>query len=142
MNLLDVNVWLASSWRNHEGHQRASKWLGGSPGPLGICRVTQMGFLRLSTVTAIAGTDTLTRREAWRALDQLRAQPQVAWLSEPEGLERVWRALSAGDNHDHKLWTDDYLAAFAQAGDFTLVTFDRTFSKRYPSVDVEVIDPR
>ena len=63
----------------------------------------------------------------------------MAVLDEPEGLERLWRALSAGDDQSHKLWTDDYLAAFAQTADLTLVTLDRSFIKRYPSVRVEVI---
>jgi len=33
------------------------------------------------------------------------------------------------------LWTDDYLAAFAQASG-ELVTFDRALSKRYTSVHI------
>jgi hypothetical protein len=41
----------------------------------------------------------------------------------------------------HKLWTDDYLAAFAQAGDTTLVTLDRKLPTRYPSVRVELLLP-
>ena len=139
MSLLDVNVWLASSWRNHESHERVTAWVQRASEGLAMCRVTQMGFLRLSTVSAIAGADTLTRREAWRALDELHLQPNVVWLDEPLGLERMWRALSAGDDRSHKLWTDDYLAAFAQAAHLTLVTLDRSFVKRYPSVRVEVI---
>jgi toxin-antitoxin system PIN domain toxin len=139
MSLLDVNVWLASSWRNHESHERVTAWIQRASEGLAMCRVTQMGFLRLSTMSAIAGPDALTRREAWRALDDLRLQPNVVLLDEPEGLERLWRALSAGDDQSHKLWTDDYLAAFAQTADLTLVTLDRSFIKRYPSVRVEVI---
>jgi hypothetical protein len=34
------------------------------------------------------------------------------------------------------LWTDDYLAAFAQAAPAKLVTLDRKIRTRYPSVDV------
>lgn len=139
MSLLDVNVWLASSWRNHEAHERVTAWVQRGSEGLAMCRVTQMGFLRLSTVPAIAGPDTLTRRAAWRALDELRLQPNVMWLEEPVGLERLWRAISAGDDRSHKLWTDDYLAAFAQTADLTLVTLERSFVKRYPSVRVEVI---
>jgi len=139
MSLLDVNVWLASSWRNHESHERVTAWVQRASEGLAMCRVTQMGFLRLSTVSAIAGADTLTRREAWRALDELHLQPNVMWLDEPVGLERTWRAISEGDDHSHKLWTDDYLAAFAQTANLTLVTLDRSFIKRYPSVRVEVI---
>jgi predicted nucleic acid-binding protein len=34
------------------------------------------------------------------------------------------------------LWTDDYLAAFAQAADATLATLDRKLHNRYPSIQV------
>ena len=139
MNLLDVNVWLASSWRNHESHERVSAWVQRATGSLGLCRVTQMGFLRLTTIPAIAGDDALTRRQAWQALDDLVRQSTVTWLDEPADLDRVWRAISAGDDQSHRLWTDDYLAAFAQVADLTLVTLERSFVKRYPSVRVEVI---
>jgi uncharacterized protein len=51
----------------------------------------------------------------------------------------VWRAISARDDKSHKLWTDDYLAAFAQASDVTLITIDRKIPARYPSVRVELL---
>ena len=51
--------------------------------------------------------------------------------------DAVWRAISARDDKSHKLWTDDYLAAFAQAGGLTLATLDRKLPGRYPSVRVE-----
>lgn len=61
------------------------------------------------------------------------------WLQEPDGLETAWRAISAADDRSHRLWTDDYLAAFAQAGGLTLITLERGLARRYPSVRVEVI---
>ena len=45
------------------------------------------------------------------------------------------------DDKSHKLWTDDYLAAFAQASDATLATLDTKFPARYPSVRVESLLP-
>jgi hypothetical protein len=42
---------------------------------------------------------------------------------------------------NHKLWTDDYLAAFAQASDAALVTLGRKMPARYPSVRVEPLLP-
>src|SRR5215470_4237901 len=58
---------------------------------------------------------------------------------EPAELDAVWRAISAHDYKSHKLWTDDYLAAFAQASDATLITLDRKVPARYPSVRVELL---
>lgn len=39
----------------------------------------------------------------------------MRWAGEPSQLEQAWRAISARDDHGHKLWIDDYLAASAQA---------------------------
>ena len=46
--------------------------------------------------------------------------PDVRWQGEPTEVDVARRALSARDDRSHKRWTD-YLAAFAQAGHFTLV---------------------
>jgi predicted nucleic acid-binding protein len=85
------------------------------------------------------GGDAIDRSQAWRTYDQLRADERVLWVDEPRELDAVWRAISARDDKSHKLWTDDYLAAFAQACDATLVTLDRKVPARYPSVRVELL---
>jgi hypothetical protein len=72
---------------------------------------------------------------------RLWADERVLWADEPEELDAVWRAISARDDKSHKLWTDDYLAAFAQAGGFTLAILDGKFPSRYPSVRVESLLP-
>jgi len=56
----------------------------------------------------------LDRSQAWRTFDQLWADERVQWVDEPAELDAVWRVLSARDDQSHKLWTDDYLAAFAR----------------------------
>lgn len=136
MKLLDVNVWLAASWARHRHHEVAKKWLDQQEDELAFCRVTQMAFLRLITNPAITGRDALSRREAWDAVDQLMADSRVRLLAEPETLVPLWKALSKRDDHDHLLWTDDYLAAFAQAASAELVTLDGVFRTRYPAVRV------
>ena len=100
-----------------------------------------MGLLRLLSNPAIMGDDAIDRSQAWRIYDQLWADERVLWADEPAELDAVWRAISARDDKSHKLWTDDYLAAFAQASDATLVTLDRKMTARYPSVRVEVLLP-
>jgi hypothetical protein len=60
---------------------------------------------------------------------------------EPGELDAVWRAISARDDKSHKLWTDDYLAAFAQASEATLITLDRKMPARYPSVQIKALFP-
>lgn len=102
-----------------------------------FCRVTQMGLLRLLSNPAIMGEDAIDRSAAWRVFDQLWADERVLWADEPDDLDAVWRAISARDDMSHKLWTDDYLAAFAQTSGATLATLDRELPARYPSVVVD-----
>jgi hypothetical protein len=117
----------------------AAAWFAQQQHGLTLCRVTQMSLLRSLSNPAVMGTDVANRSTAWNVVDQLKADDRVDWADEPVGLEQVWRALSALDDNSHKLWTDDYLAAFAQAGDLSLVTLDRQFVRRYPSIHVETL---
>jgi uncharacterized protein len=137
VKLVDVGVWLAAVWGRHVHQPLAAQWFGEEADDIAFCRVTQMGLLRLLSNPAIMGEDAIDRSQAWRTYDQLWADERVLWADEPAELDAVWRAISARDDKSHKLWTDDYLAAFAQASDATLVTLDRKLSGRYPSVQVE-----
>lgn len=139
MNLLDANVWLAGIWDGHADHQKAVHWRSTADGACAMCRVSQMAVLRLLTDAAVTGAAALTRREAWKLVMRQLDDPTVVWLDEPEGLEESWRTLSSRDDKNHKVWTDDYLAAFAQRSGATLVTLDRALAGRYPSVAVETI---
>ena len=137
MILVDVGVWLAAIWGRHAHYPVASDWLNRQADDLVFCRVTQMGLLRLLSTPTIMGEDAIDRSQAWRLFDHLWADERVLWANEPDELDAVWRAISARDDKSHKLWTDDYLAAFAQASDLTLATLDRKLQGRYPSVRVE-----
>jgi toxin-antitoxin system PIN domain toxin len=134
MKLPDVNVWLAAVWSRHSRHPAAKNWVDAEEGDLAFCRVTQMGLLRLLTNPAVTSNDALSRRGAWEVFEKLLADPRIRLLAEPQGLDPLWTAFSKRDEKSHLLWTDDYLAAFAQAGDIEFVTFDRALQKRYPSV--------
>jgi len=136
MKLLDVNVWVAAVWAHHQYHAVAKQWLDQQEDDLGFCRVTQMALLRLVTNPSVIGGRALSRRQAWDLFDRLMTDPRVHFLSEPEGLAPLWVTFSKRDDYDRLLWTDDYLAAFAQAANADLVTFDRAFRSRYPAVRV------
>lgn len=136
MKLPDVNVWLAASWSRHSAHNAARDWMDAEEGDLVFCRVSQMAFLRLLTNPAITKEDALPRRRAWEVFDSLVGDPRIRLLAEPQGLDSLWRAFSKREDKSHLLWTDDYLAAFAQAADAEFITFDRALYKRYSSVRV------
>jgi hypothetical protein len=139
VKLVDVGVWLAAVWGRHVHQPVAAEWFGRETDDIAFCRFTQMGLLRLLSNPAIMGDDAIDRSHAWRAYDQLWADERVLWADEPVELDAVWRAISARDDKSHKLWTDDYLAAFAQASDATLITLDRKVPARYPSVRIELL---
>ena len=136
MKLPDVNVWLAGVWARHAQHQIARQWFDEQPDELAFCRITQMGLLRLITNPAVAGSEAQSRRRAWELFRNLMGDPRTQFLHEPQGLEALWVTFSQRDDASHKLWTDDYLAAFALAANAELVTFDRSLTKRYPSVHI------
>ena len=128
----DINVWLALTHGRHVHHLVANDWLATVDDDvrLRFCRVTQLGFLRLLTADAVMGEDVLTQAEAWRAYDRWFETGHVELSDEPAGLERGFRRLSRSRLASLKQWGDAYLAAFAEASEMTLVTFDRSFRGR------------
>ena len=139
MKLLDVNVWLAAAWGRHVHHTAAKRYVDAEAADMVFCRVTELAFLRLVTNRAVMGDDARTRRQAWDLLLALQADPRIRFVQEPRGLAPLWVAFSKRDDRSHLLWTDDYLAAFAQALGAELVTLDAGLRARYPSVDVTVL---
>jgi len=139
MKLLDVNVWLAAAWARHVHHATAKRFVDAEDSDLLFCRMTELALLRLLTNPAITGDDALTRKQAWNLLLTLQSDPRVRFVPEPPGLAPLWIAFSKRDDRSHLVWTDDYLAAFAQAAGAELVTLDHKLRARYPSVDVTVL---
>mgnify|MGYP002129610921 CR=1 FL=1 len=60
---------------------------------------------------------------------QFLALPVVCWLPEPAGTDAHFESLTKGNGFIHRLWTDAYLAAFAQANPCRLVSFDADFNR-------------
>lgn len=139
MILPDVNVWLAAVWARHADHPTARDWFTRLDEDIAFCRVTESALLRLLTNRAVTGEDVRSRRQAWDIVTTLQGDPRVRFVNEPRGLGQLWVALSKKDDRSHLLWTDDYLAAFAQAADLQLVTLDRKMHARYPSARVKVL---
>jgi len=138
LNFLDVNVWLALSWRRHTHTQRALKWFQNAAAEkFFLCRFTQLAFLRLLTTEKILGEDAHTMKSAWNVLDRIQTDERISFLVEPDGLEREFRRLSNLTSRSPKVWADAYLLAFASAAGLKLVTFDRALKAK--GVDVLVL---
>jgi uncharacterized protein len=132
----DINVWLALSYERHVHCPVARKWFEqlDADARLCFCRFTQIGLLRLLTTEALMGMDVLSQADAWRVYDRWLADECILLMDEPALMETSFRALSQQRRSAPKDWADAYLAAFAAAAGFRLVTFDQAFRARTPDV--------
>jgi predicted nucleic acid-binding protein len=87
-------------------------------------------MFRILTTATVMGKDVLIQRQCWGVYDRWVSTGQVAWAKEPEGMEAALRTLTSGTASSLKEWMDAYLAAFAEAGKLTLVTFDRALAEK------------
>lgn len=138
--LVDVNVWFALTYVAHVHHPIARDWFDSTgPDQAAICRITQSGLLRLLTNVRVMGADVLTAAKAWAIYDDLCTDVRVTFAAEPARLEIAWRSATKHPNAGPNFWTDAYLAAFAEAGNHTIVTFDRGF-RRHRGVSVRMLE--
>jgi uncharacterized protein len=95
-----------------------------------FCRFTQITVLRLLTTEQIMGKDTRSMSDAWVFWDRIWADTRIAFLAEPDGLEKEFRSYSRLSSRSPKVWADAYLLAFASVAGLKLVTFDRALKSR------------
>ncbi len=92
-----------------------------------------MSLLRLLTQRAALGTAVLTQHVAWHVYDLLQQDERVLFANEPISFDEIFRRISDRNEISAKRWADDYLLAFAEAANLTLVTFDSALAARVPS---------
>ena len=130
MLLPDINFWLALTFQSHGQQRLATEWMQSVPkNSCCFCRLTQIGFLRLATNRKVFGLDALQMQAAWGIYQQLLADPRVAYVEEPADLEVFWRSFTEREAYSPKVLNDSYLAAFAIAANFEIVTFDKGFTQ-------------
>lgn len=145
--VLDTSVWMALAISEHVHRSIAQSWMGSleENSRILFCRATQQSFLRLLTNAAVFlqyGSPPLTNRAAWRTYEALLDDDRVAFQArEPDGLDQFWREYTFRPTTSPRLWMDAYLAAFARAGGFTLVTTDAAF-RQFRDLDLLLLgDP-
>jgi len=74
--------------------------------------------------------EVLDQMQAWEAFDALVSDQSNRMIEEPAGFDEVFRQHTSSKMAATKQWADGYLAAFAEAGKLTLVTFDRALAAR------------
>ncbi len=144
MDLCDSSVWLALALSKHAHHAAAREWFEAVADPRSVlfCRATQQTFLRLLTNASVLspyGNPPLTNRQAWEAYQALLADDRIAFRSdEPAGLEAQWKRFAVRGTASPKIWMDAYLAAFALAGGYRMVTTDVAF-RQFRGLDLELL---
>ena len=104
-------------WRQHEGH-------------IAFVRLSQLGFLRLTTTTAAMDGKPLTIDEAWLVHDSFYEDDRVTFVSEPSDVEKSFREKAVGRTASPKVWADAWMLAIASATGGVLVTFDKALGAR------------
>ena len=142
--LCDSSLWLALALSKHALHQAARAWFESVDERASVvfCRATQQTFLRLLTNASVFrpyGNPPLTNRRAWDVYEALLADDRIAFRAEePGGLEAHWKRFASRGTASPKLWMDAYLAAFALAGGYRMVTTDSAF-EQFRGVDLELL---
>jgi len=128
--LPDVNVWIALAVGEHTHNVAARRWLDNFDERVVFCRVTQMGLLRLLTNQHVLRGDAFSPTRAWASYEKYIDDSRISRVEEPAGLDHHWRTSTMKEQQGSNRWTDTYLAAFASAAGFTLVTFDAQLAGR------------
>jgi toxin-antitoxin system PIN domain toxin len=144
VDLCDSNVWLALALSRHAHHAAVREWLETVRDPASVlfCRATQQTFLRLVTNASVLspyGNPPLTNRQAWEAYQSILVDDRIVFRpEEPTGLEAHWRRFALRETASPKIWMDAYLAAFAFAGGYRMVTTDAAF-RQFRGLDLELL---
>ncbi len=96
-------------------------------------------MLTNASVLHAYGNPPLTNRHAWKAYEDLLADDRIVLhAEEPARLEARWRHFALRDTASPEMWMDAYLAGFALAGGYRLVTTDAAF-KQFRGLDLELL---
>jgi hypothetical protein len=139
-HLCDSNVFIALTLGQHIHHGVARRWFEGlgEGDAAAFCRETQCSFLRLLTLPLGPGYEPVSNDRALALYAQLRRDPAFCLVAEPPGTEALWHRWAAHVQPSPRRWMDAYLAAFASAGGYRLVTLDRAF-RQFEPLDLLVL---
>lgn len=127
--VIDSNVVLPLILEQHTHREAAAKWWDEQPDQSVIFTLpVRMSILRLLTNRKLMGEGVLQPDQAWEALLLLTGDIRsVIHHQNPVGLDRIWLRLVRDREPTPNLWTDAWLAAYAEAADAEMITFDRGF---------------
>jgi uncharacterized protein len=141
-SLCDVNVLLALVTNRHALHELSVRWSESLPAEEAVvCRVVQMGLLRLLNNPAVMQEDVMDTAGCWALWRRLLEDERFRFVpDEPAGLDTIFERFTGGRTFSPRLWTDAYLAAYAYAAGLRLVTLDHGF-RAFPGLACDVLEP-
>ena len=117
--LPDINFLIALIWPNHIFHEAARQRMESHRGKWATCALTELGFIRVSSVPAVLQL-AVSPRQAAQFLTVTKSDRQHIYLDGgPSPAQYSWD-LAQG----HKQVTDAWLIGFAHHHQARLVTFD------------------
>jgi toxin-antitoxin system PIN domain toxin len=133
-HLCDSNVFIALTVPQHPAHEKTRNWVKSlvTEDTLGLCRLTEMSFLRLLTQKIAEGYKPLRNSEAVEKLSQWKKLTFVEVCAEPDSMETDWLRLAGIGQPAPKRWMDAYLATFAIHAKLRLVSLDADFEQYRP----------
>ena len=84
------------------------------------------------------GADVVSQKKAWEIFDRLIEDERVRFFEEPEQVDQTFRNLTRSNQPATHVWTDAYLAAFANASGLVIVSIDRAFAKM-PGIEAVIL---
>lgn len=138
--LADLNFLIPVVIKTHLHHSTALHWYRQqSAGGIGMCRVVQLGMIRLLGNSRIMQDKALPARAAWDLTTELLKDERLEFWNEPPGLDDQLRPLFRYPVPTPSLVGDAYLAAFAITLNVNLVTFDSGF-QQFDKLSLELLN--
>jgi len=136
--LVDVNVVFAILVERHVHHVTAWQWWERQmAGSVGLCLPVRLGLLRLLTNAKAMENAPVSPDEALAAWDAMAADERTYTIGSPTSAsEAYFRKNVTGRKPAPNLWTDALLAAWAEAADCRLTSFDQGF-RMFPRLEFE-----
>ena len=99
--LCDVNVLLALCSDRHAHHGAACQWVEGvtKRHEIAVCRIAQLGLLRLLNNPAVMKEEALSTAECWRVYEALMDDERLVFRTEPAGLEAALKQATLPGPH-------------------------------------------
>jgi toxin-antitoxin system PIN domain toxin len=125
--LLDANVLIAASFRDHVHHRHCNEWLAQHPGPFATCPTTQAALVRFVVRTLPQGN-----KVAKDLLESIIAMSNHTYWPDDLGYTAIsWPKITG-----HRQVTDAYLVALSLRHGGTLLTLDQALATIHPGVEL------